>query len=509
MKAEASPAGVAPPSTPAGSLSCEGAPSGRRWLHSSPGGLDAGRGSWDPLPGGKEYRLAKLGSTAPHVSPLALLVALSFLAALLFAGPAHGLASGSPANSPPPKSLQALKALERLEPTALRRWPDTFGGLWLERGKVFVAFTTGGKQGVKRLGSRFPTPEKLRPIKVDDSLAALRALETQMVADRGTNPVMFTDPASGRLVQRPYQLEIDVKRNIVVVTVEQAVTPSLAAGFAQRYGQDVVVEQGLLAQPTPCAFEVFCAPDLRAGLFIGGSAMNWYCTSGFTAFAGATQYILSAAHCGNDPVPGQGAPPDPGGSRIHGGSTYGVVALEQLSGQLDAEAHVIQDFNLFNALHPWIYISEANKQGVVGKVGTYDGTPIGLKVCKFGANSFKSCGKVLSKTVSPYYVPNGMDFINTSVCSAPGDSGGPLYHSYIKYPDSKIAQIPNRAGGDRRYRAKGKPGSKLFPTRHQAIGIASGGLELTCIPPDPNDTSVYGHVEFIQEAFGIAIRTGP
>lgn len=446
------------------------------------------------------------GTTKAHRLPLWALAALSLAAALLCATPAKSGKVSSSAKRPPAKSLQALKALERLEPTALRRWPETFGGLWLERGKVFIAFTTGGKQAVKRLASRINTHEPLRAVLVDDSLAALRQIQARMIADREVNPVMDTDPASGRPIRLSYDLDVDIKRNMVVAIVEKPVTPALAGSFRGRYGEDVVVEQGLLTKPLACTSQFFCTPDLRAGLLIGGSAANWFCTSAFTAFAGPTQYILSAAHCGNDPVPNQGAPPDPGGDRIHGGSTYGTVTFEQFSGKLDAEAHTIQNLNLYNALKPWIYVNDAQRKGVVGSVGTYDGLPVGLKICKVGAKTFRTCGDVLSKSYSPDYLPNGMDFVKADMCSEPGDSGGAVYRSYTKYPPKSIAQNVQSSGPI--YRAKQGPiVNQPFPTRYRALGVVSAGIETMC--GSAGDYTIFGHIEFIVGTFPITIRTGP
>ena len=49
------------------------------------------------------------------------------------------------------RSIVKLKGVENLEPTALRRWPESFGGIWLSDGRLFVAFTDKGSERVKKL----------------------------------------------------------------------------------------------------------------------------------------------------------------------------------------------------------------------------------------------------------------------------------------------------------------------------------------------------------------------
>jgi hypothetical protein len=123
-----------------------------------------------------------------------------------------------------------------------------------------------------------------------------------------------------------------------------------------------------------------------------------------------------------------------------------------------------------------------------------------------GAKTFRTCGEVLGKAFSPNYVLNGMDFVEAEMCSEAGDSGGAVYGSYVKYPQTNIGQKVR--GSASNYRAKQGPIEKQpFPTRFRALGVVSGGVETMC--GSPGDTTIFGHIEFILGAFPITLRTGP
>jgi hypothetical protein len=98
---------------------------------------------------------------------LAVLVALALGPASLFAAAAQPEAAaaakaGSPAKSKPARRrrlarLRALRAVSKIEPRALGRWPDSFGGLWLgEKGEIMIAFTHESKLRAKLLAGKLP-----------------------------------------------------------------------------------------------------------------------------------------------------------------------------------------------------------------------------------------------------------------------------------------------------------------------------------------------------------------
>lgn len=370
------------------------------------------------------------------------------------------------------------------------------------RRKIFIAFTERAKRRVKRLGRKFPKPHRLRAVRVDDSLAALRELQGQMIADRESNPPLVpADSVQARSGPRPpeeeappderppeeppdeqpptpirYDLNIDVKRNVVVAIVEQQVTPELAAAFTQRYGVDVVVEQGHLAKPDACDNRFACGPDLRGGLATVLPGSPHPCSTAFNVRNESFVYaILSAGHCG-DPDPDMGA------DRSHGlpAIQYGQVVDDELASRVDAELHTVG--NGFTATKPWIYVSDALKNVPVSRVGKYDELLVGQKVCKSGVGSVTSCGEVLGKHYSPSYVPNGQDFIRTSYCAQSRDSGGAVYR---RYPVFRTSIAPRKPGAP-----------PLTPTRYEALGVHSGGSDLEDCTKRA-DYSIFGHIEFV------------
>jgi hypothetical protein len=157
------------------------------------------------------------------------------------------------------------------------------------------------------------------------------------------------------------------------------------------------------------------------------------------------------------------------------------VVAEQQSGRADAELHSVIGLIAsapWSALAPWIWLSKAGSKTPVSAVGTYAGLPVGAEVCKSGVVTEVTCGEVLSKTYSANsatWVPNQMDFIRTTVCSIPGDSGAPVY---TVSRDNRTAQ-----------------------------GIVSSGSAKPC--SDPEFSSTFGHIEFAEDALGVNVTTAP
>lgn len=432
---------------------------------------------------------------------------------------------------PATSSIAKLKGVQNLEPTALRRWPESFGGIWLSNGRLFVAFTEKGSKRVKKL--RRPLIKKarlakrrtrskrriraavrrvrmvkrgIRVVRVDDSLLALRALQARMVADRDAPPrteivapppeivppppgivprppgIVAPPPTIVTLPKLQYDLEIDVQRNSVVVTLP-SVTPELVDYFRQTYG-DVIVEQGPLLEPQPdvgCTSRDACFPFLRSGLrSVAESGTSCSLAFGVLYQSGWGEQvdgILSAAHCGNPDA-------DLGDDRSIGGVVYGQVVAEQQAGQLDAELHSVD--NGYASFFPMIYRNATDYAAIVGKVGTYDGLLIGSTVCKSGYKTGESCGPVLSKTASPSSLPGSYDFIRADFCSDHGDSGAGVYSSFQRQ----------------------KPNKKKPVTRYEALGIHKGGSKDTpCSSPD--HSAVFGHIEFVQSALGVKVLANP
>ncbi|MGA9372716.1 MAG: S1 family peptidase [Solirubrobacterales bacterium] len=395
---------------------------------------------------------------------------------------------------PAARPIATIKGVQKLESTALRRWPGSFGGIWLSQGKLFIAFTDKSKKRTKKLRrplvkkgrkkGRLPK-RRFRAVTVDDSLLSLRELEGRMIADRDAPPRTTVIPPPPGIVPLPptivtepkpqYDLKIDVMRNSVVA-ISPTVTPELVDTLRTKYG-DVLVEQGPLAEPQGCTRDS-CPPFLRSGLVsVAESGTGCSLAFGVLYQPGVTG-ILSAAHCGNPDA-------DLGDDRSHGGVVYGQVVAEQQSGKVDAELHSVGNGLIF--LFPMIYRNDTDYAAIVGKVGTYDGLLVGSTVCKSGYKTGESCGPVLSKTYSPSsYVPGANDFIQADYCSDHGDSGAGVYSSFLRQ----------------------KPNKKKPVTRYEALGIHSGGAKDTPCS-SPQHYALFGHIEFVQSALGVKVLANP
>ena len=381
-------------------------------------------------------------------------------------------------------------ALTRIEPIARRRWPQTFGGAWInQRGRVILAFTTrpGRKlrrlrrsfplrRGVPRRSRGFPQPRKLRVRKVVRSLLSMEQRQRAMVAERGE--IIESGGPLPELETIPYDLDIDVKRNAIVVTFPDP-TPEMVAAVKARYGADVIVEDGPISGEFACDARDSCTPDLRSGLKVTmtpGAAGG--CSTGFVALHRSLgQAILSASHCGGADI---------GSARYHKGIRYGTVLHEQLQGRIDAEVHRV-NANGFKAGKPLIFRDPTHKFENVNRVGLWDKLLVGQRVCKAGYKTNYSCGKVLSKQYAPSKVPNSERFVRATTCAQPGDSGSGVFYEYRLRTSPKVQ-------------------------RYQAEGILRGGavdpddpdLPLPCA--DENFFMSFSHIQYVRSAFPIAIR---
>jgi hypothetical protein len=145
------------------------------------------------------------------------------------------------------------------------------------------------------------------------------------------------------------------------------------------------------------------------------------------------------------------------------------VTSQQQSGRVDAERHSVS-VNGF-AAKPWIFVDVDHKSRDVLSRGTYAGLNVGDDVCKSGQTTGKTCGRVQDKHYSPSYVPGGNDFIKTSYCGKGGDSGAGVY-------------IGNKA-----------------------VGVHSGGTDGACSAS--GDFSIFGHIEFVQNALNATVVLAP
>lgn len=380
-----------------------------------------------------------------------LLVGVLVNVAMLAAGTSIAVAAsdGSGDQEDPRTELDA--AIETLEPAALKQWPSTFAGLWLnDGGTIHIAFTEDAEKKVDELAQGFIKPDLLRAETVRYSLAELESRQSELVSAReaaqnGEAPI--EDIAGG-----DFDLNIDLQENAVVAILPYP-TAEAASALQERADGGLLVEGGELTQPEACDTRFECKPNLRSGLGVLNSS-GVPCSSAFVVkkLSTGTKNLLSAAHC-------------TGSSRFNDGEKYGEVQEQQQQGRVDAERHSISE-NGFDSI-PAIYVNEDWKSRDVTSEGTYAELPIGRDACKSGATTDKSCGRVLSKTFSPSYVDNSERFIQTKYCAQGGDSGAGVYDN------------------------------------ERALGVHSGGSPGAC--SDPGDYSLFGHIEYAQNALDVNV----
>ena len=327
-------------------------------------------------------------------------------------------------------------------------WPETFAGLWSD-GVVSVAFTEGAEANVAQLAAGFADPGRLRAVTAGHSRAELVALQNRLVLDR-------EEARAGRLSfpgveGARYDLDIDVRRNTVVVLVEDA-RPDTVAAFTSRYGGPLVVEQASLGESEACT-RTDCRSSLRSGLRStmpnGGS-----CTTAFKTTGG---YLFSAGHC---------AVASPG-ARRHAGSQYGSVVSHQMLGRVDAELQTAWSNGFYAGA--WIWVSSSEQVRKVTSTGTYSTIAVGNFFCKSGITTEETCGSVTSVDYAPSTIALSNRFIRGDYCGEPGDSGAGVY-----------------IGG-------------------KALGIHSGGETGDCNFTD--DWSYFGHIEYAQSTLGVLVAT--
>lgn len=346
-----------------------------------------------------------------------------------------------------------------LEADARRLYPDTFAGLWLDgggAGGISIAFTRDAGASVARLASEFARPLLLRPVSVRHSQNGLEALQARMIADREA-------ARSGRwsLAGVPgarYNLDIDPRRNAVILRAERPTAATVAAVRA-RYGDAVLVETGAIGGPAGCSRDD-CEYSLRSGLKTETNQTGGWCSTAFTVRnSSGARNILSAAHCGGD-------------NRYHGNEIddqYGTVLAQQQAYKVDAERHGATRGE-FNA-RGWIFVDTDHKTRPVTGVSTYSGLSVGATICKSGATTGKTCGTLAGKNNSPHWVDFSNSFLRIdSMCTKDGDSGAGAY-------------IDNRA-----------------------VAIVSGGDD-DQICNNGNDETIAGHIEFAANALNATVIT--
>lgn len=363
--------------------------------------------------------------------------------------------------------LELERASVGFEPRLIAAFPETFGGAWLEtEGEpgLTVAVTNDAETARATIQSMFAVPEAVSTITVEHSLAELLLLQEEMIRDRtalqlGKSSLDRLDVTGGH-----YDLDIDVKRNTVVVRLREPRT-DLVEALTSVYGTEMLVIEGNASAPEVCT-RSDCRYTLRGGLrVISGS---FACSSAFSAKSPNNYYLISAAHC------------DPNdNARYNGGERYGTVTLRVLQGRVDAERH----YRPYPS--PWgtswyvsasIFVASTDMRPVRYHI-SWDSTMIGTYVGKAGAVTNTTRGDIFSKYLSPDGVPGSNRFLGAEYCGNPGDSGGAVFNTNTAY------------------------------------GVHHGGPEdefgFARVCGDPLDYGIFGNIVYAKDALGLDILAAP
>lgn len=340
---------------------------------------------------------------------------------------------GVPLTTSEEQALQTRQREARLVPAlaqyAQNRFPSSYAGAFIDQahgGLVYVAFTNNAAADVRALAGHFRYSELLRPLTMAHSYRALSAVSARVVASaKRLAAAGITLVTSG----------VDVGHNVVMIGVAH-LTPAVASALQTRFGPAIRIVQAKAS----FADRYSDYPPMTGGLDIYTPLVNdpgyeTDCTSGFIAFAGPEQYVLTAGHCGAD-----------GTNWFHSTVPLGQMQSNSFYPGTTADAGAIQLNPLVSASYQ-VYIAQGDYQSIEGTETVVPGTPS----CMSAVTSGYQCGVITF--IGESYSPDGItvnDTFWTSYPTAPGDSGGPnldgayaqgIISGYVEYEDNGVLYV--------------------------------------------------------------------
>jgi streptogrisin D len=261
--------------------------------------------------------------------------------------------------------------------------------------------------GARMAGSRIDWASGRLVVDVADPAAASQALAAGAQARVISADVKRLDAAKARLDRAGgapgLAWATDTATNSLVVSVPVDASRARTTAFlakARATGANVRVEQ--------------VAGGVQTQVFRGGEAITTpsgsRCTSAFNTRSGSgTIYTLTAGHCTNI-----------SSSWRAQGTTLGTRAASNFPGD---DFGAIRVTNL--ALNP---VGEIRNGSGVIDITRASRVPVGSTVCKTGSTTGTTCGTVQAYNVTVNYAQGTVfGLTRTTVCTQPGDSGGPLF----------------------------------------------------------------------------------
>jgi hypothetical protein len=269
---------------------------------------------------------------------------------------------------------------------------DTFAGLWIEHApafKVVALFTEDGGTKLSRFvqGGPLERLSEARP-----AARPLRQLLDDARAIRGGGVA-------------PFDLSIDVKRNMIEIRVE-------SIDAFDRWAS----ANSIALPPSADIRRVEAIARPAANIYGGLSLTVQGCTSGFSVRkAGTGDGITTAGHCGN--------------TGVYNGTNLPFQG-EALHDTFDIQWHTTPGYTDQN----WIkWQPSGTTRSITGRV-FWVNQPIGATICKYGKTTEYDCGEITAKNIALGFVPSSdMTFIQAHRAGVDltegGDSGGPVFVS--------------------------------------------------------------------------------
>ncbi|MFG2790121.1 alpha-lytic protease prodomain-containing protein [Streptomyces sp. NPDC048419] len=318
-------------------------------------------------------------------------------------GPAHLAARTLGAIRPP---AQVLRAMER--------------DLGLTRSQARARLVNEAEAGTRAgrlrnsLGGHFAGAWVSGATSAELTVATTHAADSAAIQAQGAKAAVVTTPLStlqalkerldataGHLRSRDTPVwYVDVPANRVVVQATRQAAAKALIKAAGLEGRGVVVR--ISAD----------RPKLRTDL-VGGDAYyidnSARCSIGFSVTKGSQQGFASAGHCGNP-----------------GDKTAGYDKTDQ--GTFKASTFPGKDMSWVGVNSNWTATPDYKGQG--GKRASVAGSVqalVGASVCRSGSTSGWHCGTIQQLGATVQYEEGTVNGLTkTSVCSEPGDSGGPF-----------------------------------------------------------------------------------
>lgn len=298
-------------------------------------------------------------------------------------------AASAPAGAAAPAKPAVQQAQARLATTLSKRLGGRSAGSYLDRatGRLMVDVTSGA-----------------------DARRVRAAGATPRLVPRGRAGLAQATAKLNRSARIPgTSWAIDPVTDQVVISADESVKGARLARLTS-----VARSLGSAARLTPIKgrLTTMDGPTMLDGSAIWTGAGR--CSLGFNVFSGAAHYFITAGHC------------------THAGTDW--FADQNLTSRLGSNAGQANVFGAggdYGIVH---YDTEGiHAYGTVagsGKFITTAGTPVvGLNIRRSGSSTGVQRGFITALDVTVTY-PDGTTvpgLIQTSACSAPGDSGGPLY----------------------------------------------------------------------------------